>query len=135
MQDRSNIDRMTEIPVWKLCNSYKYTGQRSDLEEYVDCDPGGDISHLKVLNETTIDHQRELTKVLQECSPNYLSFDNHNEGDYLYSLEEGLGLSISIISRGPTARDKEWVRNFTKDIIFWSSRGGANLNWMAYHYG
>jgi len=104
------LDRLAELPSWKICHSYVYTGEASRLPDYFEAE-GRKIQRIRVKTPADLDHQERLTGLLRSCKPNYGEQvrTDHVEADleaYLSSLQENLGVPIGVTSAGLTANEK-----------------------------
>lgn len=93
----TNLDRLADIPEWKICRSYF-----SD---------GSVLTGLDVCPSVDIGYQERLTQTLSRCDPHYETFPksgNHVEDTvgYVRRLEQLLGVPVSLVSYGATAEDK-----------------------------
>ncbi len=119
----TNLDRLCELPIAKICTHYKYTGENPDLatkffETYLENNQIF-IKTIKVPKETSQIYQKQLAELLKDCYPIYKEFElaklnkiksisalPSNIKDYLNFISESLGIAIKIISIGVTAEDK-----------------------------
>lgn len=119
----TNLDRLCELPIAKICTSYQYIGKNIDLVEkffdtYLDNNQVF-VSSIKVPKETSQEYQRQLAELLKDCCPIYKEFKlakmdkiksilelPANIKAYLNFISENLGIPIKIISIGVTAEDK-----------------------------
>ena len=119
----TNLDRLCELPIAKICTSYQYIGKNIDLatkllDTYLDNNQIF-VSSIKMPKETSQQYQRQLTELLKDCCPIYKEFKlakmNNiksilelpaNIKAYLNFISENLGIPIKIISIGVTAEDK-----------------------------
>lgn len=111
----SCLDRMDKLPVWQAANSYSYQGHRlvSSNFEYQD----REIKSIRMFSHPSIMKQKEITKILMDCSPTYeeLSPKGSTEQSalqYADKLAATLELPLSVASFGPTRKDKVKV-NFS----------------------
>ena len=81
----TNLDRILSLPSIQVCTSYRTAD-------------GLKVSKLRPT--------AELTKLLQECRPVYRKLAGLDIRDYIDFFEKELGVKISIVSYGPTCKDK-----------------------------
>lgn len=108
----TNLDRLRNIPTWKICTHYKYKGENKDLlSEFFELSTQNSqriITRIKVPEKTSQNYQKRLGDLLKDCQPVYQSFEieKNNVEDYLSFIKEQLNLPISILSYGVNAEDK-----------------------------
>ncbi len=113
----TNIDRMAMMPEWKICNSYSYTGEQTDLSPFF-IHEAGNITKINVQQPIDLVHQENLTQKLWSCTPDYLTlpptsgrqYTQEDKESYLSLIEKALEVPIAITSYGPKAEDKQWVQ-------------------------
>ena len=89
----TNMDRLGPVHNRKMCSAYYSDGQL--------------LTQLSVKSELTdLSHQEKLTQLLMKVDPVYVSAA-HDDALYIQSIEEELGVPVSIVSYGPTANDKQ----------------------------
>ncbi len=110
----TNLDRLAELPDWKVCAAYRYQGETAeDLAHYFEAEKET-IHHINVCPPPNLAHQECLTTLLSDCTPLYQSFLPAQTGlgtretalQYIATLEQQLQASVAIASFGPTASDK-----------------------------
>jgi len=84
------VDRLASVPEWSMCHSY-------DIGAFVS--KPGDLQH-----------QEQLTRRLLRCVPQLRSVTSDPQG-YVDTIEESLGLPVTMASIGPTALDKLWFEH------------------------
>ena len=111
----TNLDRLTSLPTWKLCDTYNYQAAVNEgLSTYFEVQDST-IQRIKVHQPANLAHQEHLTKRLWHCTPHYQTI--HSTGpmdtnkredayEYLAQIEQNLKRPIAIASFGPTASDK-----------------------------
>lgn len=87
------LDRLQDISKWRVCNSYSFNGQ--------------EIDKIKIWRPTNLNLQEDITRLLEQCTPNYQDVDSRDMRAYVSLLEAALQIPIKILSFGPTACDKE----------------------------
>jgi adenylosuccinate synthase len=114
----TNLDRWNDVPDWRTCDAYCYSGTAPDLSSFF-VHQGRTISRIRVPQSADLTHQAQLTQHLFHCQPRYHSLDSARDGRiraYLTYLEEALGKPIAIASSGATADDKRarefWRKRF-----------------------
>ena len=108
------LDRMREIPKWKICIAYRYIGNPSDLDGYFDHD-GSIIKLIIVLPNPSLVHQERCGQLMQNCQPLYedLRLPTGSKMDsmkYVHVLEAKLGIPVAVASFGPTIADKQLLQ-------------------------
>ncbi len=118
----SSLDRLSTMPIIKICNSYKYKGNIDKEFER--------MFEYKLINGDTIitdinNNQGEITKYLNQCVPIYIDLSgwekdisNITEYDklpnqsknYIELINELVGVETSVVSVGPTRKEKILVR-------------------------
>jgi adenylosuccinate synthase len=102
----SHLDRLREIPNWRICNLYEYIGRASNLSDHFE-GQAKLITDIKLPAEPTdLIKQAELTQLLMETQP-ITTHCEHIQETYLELISRRLKLPIAITSTGPTAREKE----------------------------
>jgi len=102
----TNLDRMDAIPVWRVCDAYRYAGREANLKGFFEQE-GELISSILVSdNPTDLDRQERLTRMLIDMQPVYSLYECGRES-YPDWVSQKLGLSLALISSGPTAMEKE----------------------------
>jgi len=106
------LDRMDQIPEWKIATQYEYDGNPLDLNGYCEHD-GGRVLKLNAFwsqNEALqLSHQETLTRILSRCTPVY-EVINHDVDQYLAVLEEASGIPIALTSHGVGPTDMKMLR-------------------------
>jgi adenylosuccinate synthase len=124
----TNIDRLAMMPEWKICNSYSYAGEETDLSPFF-AQTDGKITNINVQQPADLAHQENLTQRLGLCTPEYQllppksgrQYSQEDRENYLALIEEKLGVPIAITSCGPTAEDKQWVQaRFSQPVSSYS---------------
>jgi adenylosuccinate synthase len=124
----TNIDRLRDIPEWKVCNAYHYQGKERDLSTYFELERKG-LKKIKLSPSIDLSYQEELTRRLWWCEPAYQSFYpgsrtrffEEDSAFYLSSVEEGLSVPVGITSYGPTSVDKRCSRDFQASLCISSN--------------
>lgn len=118
----SSLDKLSTLNKIKICDSYKYYGditdEFKDIFEYVVKDDGVYVLNIKKNHDN-------ITSYLYKCQPIYfeidgweVNIDDIKDRDdlpikalkYLNLIEELTGVKITVISKGPTRKDKVKVR-------------------------
>lgn len=104
----TNFDRLNDFKKIKVCHAYKYDGAADEsLEQFFDYEKEGNgkiiIKKIKFPSITSLEYQSRLAELLKLCQPIYTTVEKDK---YMQFLEEHLNIKISIVSVGPTARDK-----------------------------
>ncbi|MGF7228549.1 MAG: adenylosuccinate synthetase [Candidatus Saccharibacteria bacterium] len=107
----TGLDRLQALPTWNICDGYRLVGYHPDADRFFTFGPNGTIAAIKLGIQGDLDHQERLGQLLASCSPVYHSIrssDTFQESihGYLHTVEDRLGLPITITSFGPTAADK-----------------------------
>lgn len=119
----TNIDQLMKVTKIKICQKYRIKNDWAKVKKFfkIRRDEIGSVENFQVLENISLEHRRELTRLLDNCEPIYEEFPiwekrSKNEDllkddkfkkimDFLQS-EKGLNCRISILSFGPTYRDK-----------------------------
>ncbi len=104
----THVDRLRQLPEWKIATQYLYRGDSTDSADYF-VGQHHVVTDLRVSARPDLDFQGQLTLRLQQCVPRYrVQYARSvRVGSYLAQLESTVGVRIGIISNGPTALDKE----------------------------
>lgn len=110
----TNLDRLHEIPNWRICDAYRFSGDPAQVDEFFDIQDG-QICDIKVpADPTDLVKQETLTRLLMDMQPVYSDCER-DQARYLELLSQKLNLPLMITSWGPTAQEKlflaEMVRN------------------------
>jgi adenylosuccinate synthase len=101
----TNLDRLDEIPNWRICDAYRFSGDQAQADEFFAVQDG-QIRDIKVSTDPTdLVKQEMLTRLLMEMQPVY-SDCKKDQNDYLELISQKLNLPVAITSWGPTAREK-----------------------------
>lgn len=97
----THMDRAKHLD--KICVGYRLA----------DVDPAlawtktnGDVNVLRAGSIDDLERQERLTNLVQSCTPVYESVQTDT---YLQTIEQSLGLPVTLVSHGPTAADKRVV--------------------------
>jgi adenylosuccinate synthase len=104
----THLDRLAELPTWRVCTSYLYQGAEQDLSPYVQ-QSGNRVTALRVQRPPDLQRQEQLTQLLQQCAPVYEVISRRAAGDpapYLELLAQHLNTPIALLSSGPAADEK-----------------------------
>lgn len=101
----TNLDRMVEIPDWKICTGYTYPDHPDNSSGFFEIE-NGLVSRLIPDWKQDLQRQGRLTELVSQCAPVYQELP-HNEDGYLDYIEEALGVAIAITGHGPTEKDKK----------------------------
>lgn len=99
----THLDRLSDIPEWRICNSYAL--DTAPAPRYFDYQADGTIKAIRVHSPPDLAHQAALTSLLQGCQPHYQSIERR-EHIYLEVLADILGLPIGLFSLGMTRSHK-----------------------------
>lgn len=118
----SSLDRLSSLPVINICNSYEYIGtidkEFEDMFEYK-------IINGKVIVSDIKNNRGDITKYLNNCKPIYIEIEGWNKDisniteysrlpnqskKYIDSINEMVGVETSVVSVGPTRKEKILVR-------------------------
>ena len=112
----SHLDRLREIPNWRICDLYEYTGRASNLSDHFEGQARLIMDIKLPADPTNLLKQAELTQLLMETRPIYTRCE-HNQEIYLELISRMLNLPIAITSTGPTAREKEAYLYLYRDRV------------------
>lgn len=106
----SCLDRLNDVPSWRICDSYSYTGgQKSDLDRYFSLREE-EIIGIKIRENSRdaihLAHQEQLGKMLRDCRANLSEIARSDEA-YLSEIEERLRIPLCLASYGPTESGKK----------------------------
>jgi adenylosuccinate synthase len=111
----TGLDRLAQLPEWKICDSYRFNGKTAAASRYVTFDAANRVTGINVPPYGDYGYGCELTNVLSSCEPLYQTVESvpgrvgatdARVGMLLDAIEGSLGATISITSFGPTAADK-----------------------------
>lgn len=107
----TNLDRMKEISKPQVCTMYQLA---MPTESHFVCK--GDTAQLiRVERPSNIDHQALLTKYLETARPIYRQYSKIKSQklaiQYAKNIGRELGVPISVVSFGPTSKDKIEINN------------------------
>jgi adenylosuccinate synthase len=103
----SHLDRLAEIPDWRICEAYQYPGAHPRLDEFFEVQ-GAQIHGIKVPpNPADLIQQERLTRLLLEMQPVYTDC-RKDPNEYLALVSQKLNLPVAITSSGPTAEGKSY---------------------------
>ncbi|MCP4158264.1 MAG: adenylosuccinate synthetase [bacterium] len=119
----TNIDRLTNLKCIKICRNYRLKNPPDYADEFFNFNPNepGIIDDIKSTEDNNLENRRLLTHLLSRCEPVYDEFpmwkmsskkdDLLNEQGFrdvlaLLQSEIALNCKISLISTGPTIKDK-----------------------------
>ncbi len=114
----THLDRLAELPDWKICTEYEYQGQvPDDFADYFQA-RGRTIQQIKVCQPPNLAYQERLTQLLWNCAPIYQAFTPQRSGasahdnaeEYLALIEHWLKVPAAIASFGPTASEKALLK-------------------------
>jgi adenylosuccinate synthase len=119
----THVDRLQDVPEWKVCDAYRYRGKARDLSTYFELERK-ELKKIKLSPSVDLSYQEELTRRLWSCEPEYQAFypgsgTRFFEADsaaYLSLIEEGLSVPLGITSYGPTAADKRCSGDFKERV-------------------
>lgn len=80
----SCLDQLEGYPKKLVCKSYEFDGN-------------------KIIE---IEYQKNLTKILERCSPVYEDYSFLDARNYAYGLADDLDIPLSVLSFGPSAKEK-----------------------------
>lgn len=112
----TNVDKIKSLKKIKLCNRYEYFGN-DDIGRFFEYEKKGRKKLITGI-KTPLDFEKnpEINDIFYDCCPVYDNFypsssSSEKWDKYLKFLEseEALATPIGIISRGPEAKDKEFL--------------------------
>lgn len=102
----THLDKLKNIPLWKICSSYTSSTKLENLNLFFETTDNL-IKRIKVNNSTDNLYQQKLGDALRNCTPNYvLSPFQENPFDFVQFIEELIQVPVVVTSSGPTAKDK-----------------------------
>lgn len=116
----TNLDRLFGLSSVKVCTAYEFVGGTGDLDQFFEWsweEGRVVITQIKVSEIPSRDHQSQLTHYLSQCRPIYETVGGielstaggsfpKGASEYLMYLQNLLQQDISLVSIGPTAKDK-----------------------------
>jgi len=111
----SHLDVLNKFNQWPVVEAYIYEGEDNhDLDQYFETKDGkitGIKFHEDTGDESHLDHQRKLTKLLKDCKP-VLTILKPGEGKtleevFLEYAEKKLGVPVVAVAHGPKAEDRK----------------------------
>ncbi|MBI4851064.1 MAG: adenylosuccinate synthetase [Acidobacteria bacterium] len=105
----TNLDRLSNIPVWQICTGYKYRGNNTGLlNKFFELTSDSKvITKIKAPTKTSHDYQKQLGEILKDCQAVYQTFEKENK--YLEFISKNLNIPINILSYSNTAEGKQEV--------------------------
>jgi adenylosuccinate synthase len=101
----TNLDRMTVLPEWQLCEAYHYPGDPADLDGFFE-HQGSTVSAIRVpVDPTDLLNQERLTQLLMRMEPIFIPCEMHPDR-FVEQISRLLGLPVALSSYGPTAQEK-----------------------------
>ncbi len=101
----TNLDRMSTMDGWRVCDQYQTSLEASLARDYFDFE-GGDIQDIKVpADPTDLIRQETLTNLLYVMKPIYKTCER-DEACLLDMISRIAGAPVLYTSHGPTALDK-----------------------------
>jgi adenylosuccinate synthase len=104
------LDQLGSIPKpVSVCDSYAFCGSRDEARKYGLLD---EADLLYLLNPLWVDRNYQLnrTDFIMQCKPELAAIC---DGEYLAMIEDYLQIPVSIVSKGPMAKDK-YIRGLLK---------------------
>lgn len=116
----SYLDVLAKRKEWQVCEAYEYRGRDKDLERFFEL-KGKRIMGIKVypdtLDETHIQHQLELTRLLKDCFPVLKTLTPTRSKDlvqiFIEYVEGELGVPVAGTAYGPKVNDRHFLRSFS----------------------
>lgn len=104
----SCLDRVADMPTMKYAVAYHYRGPASmdELGQYFDFDDER-IIDIRLSETESIDRQGRLTELLADCTPLYAET---TPDQFVHVVAAELRTPVQIVSHGPTAADKYYVK-------------------------
>lgn len=118
----SMMDKISVLPSIKICNSYQYTGI---LDEGFKNTFDYEIINHQIIVKDVKPNQNDKTTYLYQCKPIYIEVDGWDRDisnikdvdnlpknclDYIALIEKLTGVNITLLSTGPSRKDKVKVR-------------------------
>jgi adenylosuccinate synthase len=107
----TNLDRMQDLPQWKICQQYSFPQSSQELDAHFVVDNGQAVSIRANPNFSNLAWQEKLTQQLFNAQPDYFCMPK-NLDQYLSRITQELGLPLAITSFGPRAQDKQAIDPF-----------------------
>jgi adenylosuccinate synthase len=102
----THVDRLPDLPAWKLCEAYEYDGDPAALDGFF-AHAERRVTGIGVLRPPSWEHQERLTERLMRCQPRYTELPRTAGVEaYLSALEAALDVPVTLTSSGQTAREK-----------------------------
>jgi adenylosuccinate synthase len=110
----TGLDRLSSLADWQYCVQYSSSEMMpADTVNYFNTTTDGSISSIKLGVYGDRSYQSRLTELVSQCSPSYQTIPSsgsntqEQERELLRTIQDSLGLRVSIASYGPTAVDKQ----------------------------
>lgn len=106
----THLDRLRDMPYWRVCNSYTYKGEATDMDLFFDTTDKL-VQRIKVCKIATNPYQQRLGELLNYCVPNYILPPSQKDpDDFIHFIEDLTQMPITVTSSGPTAADKRIIK-------------------------
>ena len=108
----SCLDQFVQVPQTKVCVAYTLR-KSAGVQDFFS---GVSESHGRIRvekikkNRLSKVNQEKLTKLLGECHPEYQTLPSCVPSEYVRFLQDQLGIPVTLVSTGPTEKDKMSVR-------------------------
>jgi adenylosuccinate synthase len=104
----TGLDRLQSVGQWWVCDRYRYLGDDPDAADYLESDDAGLVSDIRLVPVGDWHNPPvRQAQLLERCEPVYQPVPRSADAiELLQTIEDGLGLPVSITSFGPTAADK-----------------------------
>lgn len=106
----TNLDRMQQLPEWRICDSYRSQAHGSVLDEFFEHD-GERVTAIRLpADPTDLARMQARTRLLMEMQPLTTTVQRQTQ-PYLALIEEILRAPVVMTSHGPAAEDKSFLKN------------------------
>jgi adenylosuccinate synthase len=101
----SHLDQIERLPETRIAVAYRYTGSEPEICRYVDVEDGLIIRLRPAPAPEDLEYQTRLTAILERSEPVYRTVRGGPAG-LLDTIGSALGVTVGLISSGPSANDK-----------------------------
>lgn len=101
----SHLDQIEQLPETRIAVAYRYTGSEPGICRYVDVEDGLIVKLRPAPAPEDLEYQARLTAILERSEPVYRTVRGGITG-LLDAIESELGVTVSLVSAGPSADDK-----------------------------
>jgi adenylosuccinate synthase len=101
----SHLDQIERLPETRIAVAYRYAGSEPDAGRYLDVEDGLIVRLRPSPAPEDLEYQTRLTAILERSEPVYRRVRGGTAG-LLDAIESELGMSVGLVSFGPSADEK-----------------------------